>query len=55
MTEGLTVEFNSNILYEEGDDLDEDDLEMYERRLKRSLADLKVKDGSLIHVSGKFG
>ena len=51
---GLTLEYNSNILYEEDDDLDEDDIEIYERRMKKSLFDLKIKDGSLFYASGKL-
>ena len=39
-----------NILYEVGDDLDEDDEEKYKSNLGKSLQDLKLKTGSTLYV-----
>jgi len=47
---GLLIEFNNDILYEAGEDIDEDDAEMYGRRLKKSLSDLKIKDLAIMQV-----
>jgi hypothetical protein len=45
------IEFNNGILYEASDDLDdEDEIELYQRRLKKPLYDLKVRDLSIIQV-----
>jgi hypothetical protein len=39
-------------MFETGDDLDEDDVEMYERRMAKVLTDLRVKDNCTIQVQG---
>jgi hypothetical protein len=45
------IEFNNGILFEASDDLDdEDELELYQRRLKKSLFDLKIRDLSILQV-----
>jgi hypothetical protein len=36
------------------DNLDEDDIEIYERRLKKSLIALNIQDGSRFYVEGFF-
>lgn len=46
------IEFNNDILYEEGDDIDEDELEIYLKRMKRPLSDLKVRDLAILQVQG---
>lgn len=46
----LVLEFNNDILFEEGDDIDEDEEELYLRRSKKSLADLKIRDLSIVQV-----
>jgi hypothetical protein len=48
LSNGLLIEFNNDILYEECEDLDEDEAEIYERRLKKSLQDLKIRDLSIL-------
>jgi hypothetical protein len=48
----MTIEFNNNILYEEGDEVDEDEAELFEKRLKRPLFDLKIRDLAIIQVQG---
>jgi hypothetical protein len=45
------IEFNNGILFEASDDLDdEEELELYQRRLKKSLFDLKIRDLSILQV-----
>jgi len=51
LTQAL-IEFNNDILYEEGDDIDEDELEIYLKRMKRPLIDLKVRDLAILQVQG---
>jgi hypothetical protein len=51
LTQAL-IEFNNDILYEEGDDIDEDELEIYLKRMKRPLSDLKVRDLAILQVQG---
>lgn len=47
----LLIEFNNGILYEASDDLDdEDEIELYQRRLKKPLYDLKLRDLSILQV-----
>ena len=47
----LLIEFNNGILYEASDYLDdEDEIELYQRRLKKPLYDLKVRDLSILQV-----
>lgn len=38
------------ILYEVGDDLDEDDVEKYERNLMKNFEALKLKSGSNLYI-----
>lgn len=35
---------------EEG--MDDDEIEMYQKKLKRKLVDFKISDGAIIYVSG---
>ena len=51
LTQAL-VEFNNDILYEEGEEIDDDELEIYLKRMKRSLMELKVRDLTIIQVQG---
>ena len=51
LTQAL-IEFNNDILYEEGDDIDEDELKIYLKRIKRPLIDLKVRDLAILQVQG---
>ena len=44
----LTIEFNNNILYEQGEDIDEDEAELFAKRLKKPLFDLKIRDLAII-------
>ena len=46
----LLIEFNDQIMFEASDDLDEDDQELYERRLAKPLSTLKVRDFCVIQV-----
>jgi hypothetical protein len=46
------IEFNNDILYEEGDDIDEDEQEIYDRRLKKTLSELKIRDLAILQVQG---
>lgn len=39
-----------NILYEVGDDLDEDDAEKYQKSLSKTLVDLKLKSGDTLYI-----
>ena len=49
------IEFLENILYDSSPDIDdEDEAEMYERRLKKDLHSLKVRDLSKMLVQGTF-
>lgn len=48
----LLIEVGGNIVYEQGEDVDEDDQEIYNRRLSKSLFDLKIRDLSLLNVQG---
>ena len=51
----LLIEFNNGILFEASDDLDdEDELELYQRRLKKSLFDLKIRDLSILQVQANL-
>ena len=54
LSTSFLIEFNSDIIYEQGPDIDEDDMELYERRCKKSLSDLKFKDLSILSISGSF-
>lgn len=51
---GYVVELMDNILFDASADLDEDEAEMYERRLAKTLGALKVKDLSKMLVQGSF-
>jgi len=45
------VEHNNDILYEEGgEDIEEDEREIYQRRKKKTLGDLKVRDMAIVQV-----
>jgi hypothetical protein len=45
----LLIEFNNDILYEASEDMDdEDEQEMYQRRLKKNLSELKIRDLSIL-------
>jgi hypothetical protein len=48
----MLIEVCGNIVYEQGDDVDEDDQEIYNRRLTKSLFDLKIRDLSILNVQG---
>lgn len=51
LSKPILIEFNNDILFEASDDLDdEDELELYERRLKKPLFDLKIRDLSILQV-----
>lgn len=45
-----SIEVNNNILYESGEDLDEDEREEYEGRLGKGLKEIGVKDGDALYV-----
>ena len=54
----VLVEHNNDIMYEEGDgeeDIEEDEGEIYERRKKRALAEIKVRDMAILQVHGVMG
>lgn len=52
---GYVIEFQESILYDSTQDLeDEDEAEMYQRRLKKALSTLKIKDLSKLLVQGTF-
>jgi hypothetical protein len=51
LTQAL-IEFNNDILYEEGDDIYEEELQIYLKRMKRPLIDLKFRDLAIIQVQG---
>ena len=52
---GYVIEFNENILYDSTPDQeDEDDLEMFQRILKKTLTNLKIKDLSKLLIQGPF-
>lgn len=47
----ILIEFNNDILFEASDDLDdEDEFQLFERRLKKPLFDLKIRDLSILQV-----
>ena len=48
----MLIEVGSNIVFEQGEDVDEDDQEMYNRRLPKTLFDLKIRDLSILSVQG---
>jgi len=48
----LLIEVSGNIVYEQGEDVDEDDQEIYNRRLAKPLSDLKIRDLSILNVQG---
>jgi hypothetical protein len=50
LKQGYAVEFMDSIFYDSSADLDEDEAEMFERRLKKTLGSLKVKDLSKLLV-----
>ena len=49
-TESLLIEFGGKLIYEREADLSEDESEVYERRLDKSLADLQIKHFSILYV-----
>jgi Ubiquitin/SUMO-activating enzyme ubiquitin-like domain len=52
---GYVIEFNENILYDSTPDQDdEDDMEMFQRILKKTLTNLKIKDLSKLLIQGAF-
>ena len=55
LEEPLLIECNGDILYEQDNEaLDEDETELYSRKLKKPLVDLKIKDLSLLNVQGRL-
>ena len=52
--DSLLIEFNGKLIYEREPDLSEDESQMYERRLQKSLQDLQVKHYSILYVQAQL-
>lgn len=48
--ESLLIEFGGNIIFEREEDLDEDEVALYNKRLSKPLTELKFKPFSIIYV-----
>ena len=50
----MSLVSQKNLKFDIDPEMDEDEIEMASRKLKRSLADMKIKNSSIIQIKGSF-